>query len=784
MSAQNPRDAREYFRILERQGAQLRGIPALIQQNVEVIKDENDQDKARHPAAPVELSPQTAYYIDTNSRRRVRFVLDFPDVVFNTDGTPVTIQQYELWGVDETLSRLETTTSSVPAQAAPGLTLPGLISTAANEEIAAEEKPWFIQSTNVQSFFRVDGYIPGTVWRFRARALGTSTVQPGEWSEEILVQMREDNLPPAQPTAPTITSSRGQLTVTWDGQSVSGAMAPDFKYAILAHGTAASPTFEVARFGRGGGFKVISDLEYYDPQFFRLRAFDESGNGGPWSEQATGYTTPLVDKDMIISTIDGAKTHLKNINAGVSILPNTIITEHLVVTEGMTAAIANFLVVNADMINANSIWADEAFFGLADALLFRGDAFEGKTFEGGIFTTTKGGRFQTDVEEYQGLKIDATGMLGYSPRGGVETLRYDAATGNISIAGGVFTGGRFQSSSFENTGVKLDAGGLKIWNTNGQLTLDATPTGANFTGRITSGFGKSKAILADNIFSGRPGISFHTGEDRYAQPFIISYDSTASTEYLRGSLYASAAWAAGNSNPARIMMGSNGSWNLGGAEGSIVSYGGLVQINSAAGGLGYFGNNSYIMAKGNAASVSANADGQATLHGGGRRVEVDGGGILMLYTSPIWLQVKGDGTSINGGLTVYGSKNFVMEHPTKEGMELLHGATESPVSGIEYWGEGTVGARGEGTIGLPEYFEALAKPEGRVVLVVGRGEVLDWSDIVDGKVTVYGNPGAQYSWLVKAERFGGDFDVERTAATPPNTKALMDVEADNHPQPI
>jgi hypothetical protein len=36
---------------------------------------------------------------------------------------------------------------------------------------------------------------------------------------------------------------------------------------------------------------------------------------------------------------------------------------------------------------------------------------------------------------------------------------------------------------------------------------------------------------------------------------------------------------------------------------------------------------------------------------------------------------------------------------------------------------------------------------------------------MDGKVTVYGEPGREVFWLVKAERYGGDFVLEE--AIPP-----------------
>lgn len=747
MSPQNPRDMRDWMQQVERIGRQQRGIPAIVSGAVQEVREEVEQDKVRHPAQPIELTYQTAVYIDPfTGRKRVRFLLDFPDVIFNTDGTTASIQQYELWGRDETVNKLHTTANAVPGQAAPGATLPGLASTASNESIAAEEKPYALMGTNLESFFRVDDFAPNSVWRFRARAIGVTTATPGEWSEEVLVQMVADQTPPPQTTAPQLLVSRGTITVMWDGMSVLGAMPADFKYAVLAHGEASSPTQEIARFGRGGGSKIVADLEYYDPQFFRLAAVDESGNMGPWSEQAVGYTTPLVDKDIILSTIDAAKTHLKNIDAGVSILPNTIITEHLVVTEEMTAAIANFLVVNADMINANSIWADEGFFGLADALLFRGDAFEGKEFTGGIFT---GSFWRTHVEEYTGLKWDASGMIAYAPGGsGVETFRIDATDGSFTANKGTLTGLKYQTHTGATQGIKIDPTlGFKYYNNSNQLIVDINASSSSFTGRVTSGFGAVKAILADNIYGGRPGVQFVTGAGYTWEPFITSYGLAADGSN-RGQLYLSAGWEASNSNPGRLALHRWGGFNLAGYDGGIFTHGGdTIKAYGGSGTYNYF---------------QAGPESTFMTNSGGS-ISIDANRTASIYATA--------GTTITGGLNVSGAKNFVMDHPTKPGVELLHGATESPVSGVEYWGHGVVGDDGEAVIVLPEYFEGLAKPEGREALVTPKGAVVDWGDVIDGKVTVYGTPGTEFSWLVKAERFGADFEVEREKVewTPPGS---------------
>lgn len=66
---------------------------------------------------------------------------------------------------------------------------------------------------------------------------------------------------------------------------------------------------------------------------------------------------------------------------------------------------------------------------------------------------------------------------------------------------------------------------------------------------------------------------------------------------------------------------------------------------------------------------------------------------------------------------------------------------------------------------LPDYFEQLAKPYGRAVMVTGRGFAPDWTDITGNYFTVTGKPGGRFSWLVKAARHGADFAVETEVAS-------------------
>ncbi|MDR6868444.1 hypothetical protein J2Y69_003060 [Microbacterium resistens] len=120
------------------------------------------------------------------------------------------------------------------------------------------------------------------------------------------------------------------------------------------------------------------------------------------------------------------------------------------------------------------------------------------------------------------------------------------------------------------------------------------------------------------------------------------------------------------------------------------------------------------------------------------------------------------GDLVAATLDVAGAKNFRMPHPLKPRHWLRHGSTESPISGTEYTGRASLDGTGQAVIMLPDYFEALNKPGGRTVHVtpVGRPFPVGADEVQGGQVTVYGEPGRDVYWLVKAERFGGDFPVE------------------------
>lgn len=107
-----------------------------------------------------------------------------------------------------------------------------------------------------------------------------------------------------------------------------------------------------------------------------------------------------------------------------------------------------------------------------------------------------------------------------------------------------------------------------------------------------------------------------------------------------------------------------------------------------------------------------------------------------------------------GNLSTGGTKPFKIVHPLDDTLALVHAATESPVAGVEYWGDGTIGDDGTVVVDLPDYFEALTAADHRGVQVTPYDipVPLAASRVTGGQFTVAGPAGVAFSWLVKARR--------------------------------
>lgn len=282
---QHPRNLAEWQKAVERSlRAGTNGVQIAIAHSTDeaqVVRDEVDSYKALQPTAPVELNAQTSTYIDVNGNRRGRVILDFPDVTLSTTAQPLTVGLYELAAQDQSINPLP---------------------------------PFQSVATSEASSLSAMDFTPGSVWKFKARALSGNFVTPGLWSAEVQVTMLSDTTPPPAPSAPVVSVNLGTLKVEWDGMGAGSVVMPaDFARIEVAFGLASSPTTVIDTMFTAG-FIVVGKSSYNVAHYFRFRAIDSSGNISAWSAQGLGIPVPLVDADIIQSHIDAALVQITNID--------------------------------------------------------------------------------------------------------------------------------------------------------------------------------------------------------------------------------------------------------------------------------------------------------------------------------------------------------------------------------------------------------------------------------------------------------------------------------------
>lgn len=641
------------------------------------------------PNAPTDLDVVATAYVDNEGATQGLISLNFLHDGLGPAGEPVSIDYFPVW------YRPSGTGSWRELMRVPG------------QDRAATYSPLPVYNS----------YKALMTYDFQMAAMSSKEVQSGTITVNG-VQMVADSVPPPRPTRPIVSNFLMTRKVAWDGWALSASnvtinMPPDLHFIEVWGG----PTSDAAEFTLLG---IINQASFYsetatDPGvtwWYNLRAVDHTGNMSEFSDTSQTTADKLVDAGLILDKIDAAEVDLVNIDASVSVLADTVLTRHLLVTEDMTVKLLSVHKILATEIDVNSLTADEAFMGTLRAGIISADSITGEMIQGtaldGMVIT--GATIQTS-NGIGGFKVTSS-ALSMKTASGANRLTFDVATGALEIWGSIFangditgstiTGSLFQTSTSPQRGIKISSDGLLGYNNSGTLLTQLDPSGV------------------DNLLTG----TFRSAP--YGTKGIIIFNTTTAN------------------NPAIFFSESGGAT---GSEAALFmgSLGQIVLRSRETGNPG-------IVMQGRTRFLAR---------------ENETGSSVMSVTPGLYSGDPGS-ISITGTLSVSGSKNFIMEHPTKPGWKLLHGATESPVSGVEYWGAGVVGNDGAATVEMPDYFEGLVKGRNRTVFVVGQGEPLQWSQVTEGYFTVWGNPGTHFSWLVKAERIGGDFEAERITSEEDN----------------
>lgn len=351
-----------------------------------------------------------------------------------------------------------------------------------------------------------------------------------------------------------------------------------------------------------------------------------------------------------------------------------------------------------------------------------------------------------------------------------------------AIDGMVITGATFQTGPQGSTPrILINTQGMDVWDEDNKNTLSVSNKGhIRIDGSVGISDSWSNCFFQDvTVNGGRDvdpdgtkmgvGLLFNrkTGTD-YRAPGTITIreraDGTPSIQLWAPSWTTSAANMDLSSNAIRILAPSGGEIGVD-SSGVSAKYRGRtallctddrVLLRGAKYQSGQFG----VQCTPNVSALSWDWNCDVRMYtsdnGGGQVAQLTANG------SRLTLQSKPDAeyvaNIIGGGLYVWGrlggsDKRFIIPHPLDPmNRALQHSCTESPWPGVEYWDAVEVGPDGTAVVDLPEYFNALHRPDLPVgVFCQGPGSPYA-SEVRMGRFTVHGDPGSRVCWLVKAAR--------------------------------
>ncbi len=100
-------------------------------------------------------------------------------------------------------------------------------------------------------------------------------------------------------------------------------------------------------------------------------------------------------------------------------------------------------------------------------------------------------------------------------------------------------------------------------------------------------------------------------------------------------------------------------------------------------------------------------------------------------------------------------KNFVIDHPLKDGYQLVHSSLEGPEIGVFYRGTAKL-VNGRAIVALPDYFDALTRDHTATVLLTAKGDapfLLSYDRFDEKSFVVHSTKAdGEFDWEVKAIR--------------------------------
>lgn len=325
------------------------------------------------------------------------------------------------------------------------------------------------------------------------------------------------------PTAPVATSRLGTITVTWDGKLKTGpsstiAAPRDIVvmniYVSTTIGFTPSESnllLKTRVFGPEGGFDVLTDLQYNTSYYIRISLVNTSGVEGSFSEQVTAQVTPLVNTDIIYSTLntwpfvdgtvsanalaDGSVIASKILGGAVtaSALAANAVTSVALAANAVTAAAIAANAVTGPAISSSAITANKISAGAVTAVSIAAGAITSEKITAGAI-----GAQQIAADAITADKISA-GAIGADEiaAGAIIAgkIGADAVTA-ATISAGAITAGKIATNAVEAD--KINAGAITaVKIATDAITADKIQAGAIFADKIAAD------AISTYVFNGR-----------------------------------------------------------------------------------------------------------------------------------------------------------------------------------------------------------------------------------------------------------------------------------------
>lgn len=295
-----------------------------------------------------------------------------------------------------------------------------------------------------------------------------------------------------------------------------------------------------------------------------------------------------------------------------------------------------------------------------------------------------------------------------------------------------------QNNTYGYKNIAIGAQALQaMTNGNSNIGIGDSALGGDYGGTFNVAMGRNALVTtnggSDSFALGYASMQFHTQSS-----YNVAIGSTTLRSVTGGDSNIAIGWAAGR------YYGAGGSTTTSVSRSIFIGHdarpGGNTQGNQIVIGYSAIGSGSNTTVIGNSSTTATYIGG--TLNGNSAYFS---GSVGIGTASPAYtLQVSGSFAAT--------TKSFVIKHPTKPGMKLVHGALEGPEHGVYVRGE----LKGENLIKLPDYWEGLIDTETITVQLTpcGRHQQLFVESIQGLRVTVGGGDwaGVTCYYLVQATR--------------------------------